>query len=247
MWGTVLALALWVATDPTRLVIVVVLMSRPRPRHNLLAYWLGGVAAGIAPGLGVFVLLLVLRDSLPMAMEDVRSTVARCTGGYFQIAIGVLALLIAALVSAGFPARQHAGVPTYGGAPPAPVLQPTTPTAFSRLTARVRHALQGGNPLVAFVIGLVSTMPPVDYLVVLIVIVSSGAAIRAQLSAVVMFTVVVLALVEVSLVSYLVMPAKTQAAVLQLQNWALTQRRRILIVVPAVAGILLVTAGIGSI
>jgi hypothetical protein len=180
-------------------------------------------------------------------MEDVRSTVARFTGGYFQIAIGVLALLIAALVSAGFPAGQHAGAPMYGGAPSAQVLQPTTPTAFSRLTARVRHALQGGNPLVAFVIGLVSTMPPVDYLVVLIVIVSSGAAIRAQLSAVVMFTVVVLALVEVPLVSYLVMPAKTQTAVLQLQNWAVTQRRRILIVVPAVAGVLLVTAGIGSI
>ena len=48
MWGTVLALALWIATDPTRLVIVVVLMSRPRTRHNLLAYWLGGVVAGIA-------------------------------------------------------------------------------------------------------------------------------------------------------------------------------------------------------
>jgi hypothetical protein len=247
MWATMLALALWVASDPTRLVIVVVLMSRPRPRHNLLAYWLGGVAAGIAPGLGVFVLLLVLRDSLPMVMEDVRSTVARFTGGYFQIAVGVLALLIAALVSAGFPARQHAGVPTCGGAPSAPVQQPTTLTAFSRLTARVRRALQGGNPWVAFVIGLVSTMPPLDYLVVLLIIVSSGAAIGTQLSAVVMFTVVVLALVEVPLVSYLVMPAKTQVAVLRLHNWALAHRRRILIVVPAVAGVMLVTAGIGSI
>jgi len=244
MWGTVLAFALWVATDPTRPFIVLVLMSRRQPRHNLLAYWLGGAAAGIAPGL---ILLLVLRDSLPMVMEDVRSGVARFTGGYFQIAIGVLALLIAALVSAGFPARQHAGVPTCGGAPSAPVQQPTTPTAFSRLTARARHALQGGNPWVAFVIGLVSTMPPVDYLVVLLIIVSSGAAIGTQLSAVVMFTVVVLALVEVPLVSYLVMPAKTQVAVLQLQNWALAHRRRILIVVPAVAGVMLVTAGIGSI
>ena len=244
MWGTVLALALWVATDPTRLVIGGVLMSRPRPRHNLLAYWLGGMAAGTVPGLGAFVML---RDSLPMVMEDVRFTAARFTGGYFQIAIGVLALLIAALVSAGFPARQHAGVPTYGGAPSAPVLQPTTPTASSRLTARVRHVLQGGNPWVAFGIGLISTMPPIDYLVVLIIIVSSGAAIGTQLSAVVMFTVVVLALVEVPLVSYLVMPAKTQLAVLQLQKWTVAHRRRILIVVPAVAGVMLVTAGIGSI
>lgn len=90
-------------------------------------------------------------------------------------------------------------------------------------------------------------MPPVDYLVVLIIVVSSGAAIRTQLSAVVMFTVVVLALVEVPLVRYPVMPAKTQVAVLRLQNWALTHRRRILIVVPAVAGVMLGTAGVGSI
>jgi hypothetical protein len=244
MWGTVLAFALWVATDPTRPFIVLVLMSRRQPRHNLLAYWLGGAAAGIAPGL---ILLLVVRDSLPMVMEDVRSTVARFTGGYFQIAIGVLALLIAALVSAGFPARQRAGISTYDRAPSAPALQPVTPTAFSRLTGRRRHALQRGNPWVAFVIGLVSTVPPVDYLVVLLAIVSSGAAIGTQLSAVVVFTVVVLALVEIPLVSYLVMPAKTQVAMLQLQNWFLAHRRRILIVVPAVAGVVLVAAGIGSI
>jgi Sap, sulfolipid-1-addressing protein len=245
MWGTVLALALWVATDPTRLVVGVVLMSRPRPRHNLIAYWLGGVAAGVVPGLGVFVLLLVLHNSVTKVIEEVRSTVACCTGGYAQIAVGVLALLIAALLSAGFPARLHAG-PTYGGAPSAAVPQPT-PTASARLAARVRHALQAGNPWVAFGIGLISTMPPIDYLVVLIIIVSSGTAIGVQLCAVAMFTVVVLALVEVSLISYLVMPAKTHAAVRQLQIWALANRRRIFIVVPAVAGVVLVTRGIAGI
>ncbi len=63
MWGTVLAFALWIATDPTRLVIVAVLMSRLRPKHNLLAYWLGGLAAGVVPGIGVFGLALALHNS----------------------------------------------------------------------------------------------------------------------------------------------------------------------------------------
>lgn len=236
MWGAVLAVALWVATDPTRLVIVVVLMSRLRPRHNLLAYWLGGMAAGIAPGLGWLMLMLVLHNSVTLAVGEVRSTAARFTGGYCQIAIGVVALLIAALVSTGFPAY-----------PSAPGVQPIAPTAISRLRVRVGRALRGGNPWVAFGIGLVSTMPPIDYLIVLIIIVSSGAAFGTQLSAVVMFTLVVLALVEIPLVSYLVMPEKTQVAVLQLQRFVLAHRRRILIVVPAVTGVLLVAAGIGSI
>jgi Sap, sulfolipid-1-addressing protein len=243
MWSTVLAIALWVSIDPTRLVIGGVLMTRPRPRHNLFAYWLGGLAAGVGPGLGAFVLL---RGSLLMVMEDARSTLARFTGGYFQIAVGVLGLLIAAGVSAGFPARLQTGVPGYGGAPSALVLQPK-PNPSARVIARMRHALQGGNPWVAFGIGVVSTMPPIDYLVVLIVIVSSGAAIATQLGAVVIFTVVVLALVEIPLVSYLVMPAKTQAAMLLLERWAVAHRRRILIVVPAVVGLTLVSAGISSI
>ena len=243
MWGTVLAIALWVSIDPTRLVIGGVLMTRPRPRHNLFAYWLGGLAAGVAPGVGAF---LLLRGPLLMVMQDARSTLARFTGGYFQIAVGVLGLLIAAGVSTGFPARLQAGVAGYGGAPSAAALQPT-PNPSARVIARMRHALRGGNPWVAFGIGVVSTMPPVDYLVVLIIIVSSGAAIVTQLGAVVIFTVVVLVLVEVPLVSYLVMPAKTQAAMLLLERWAVTHRRRILIVVPAVAGLMLVSAGISSI
>jgi len=247
MWATVLVLALWVATDPTRLVVVAALMSRVRPKHNLIAYWLGGVAAGIGPGIGVLGLMLVMRDSVPLIIEDMRSAVARFTGGYFQIAIGVFAMLVAALLSARFRARQHVEVPTYGGFPESPDRQPIAPTAIARIRARAGRALQGGNPWLAFGIGLVSTMPPIDYLVVLIVIVSSGAAFGTQLGAVVMFTLVVLALVEIPLFGYLVMPAKTQAVVLQLQRLTRVHRRRILIAVPAVAGVLLIAAGLGSI
>jgi Sap, sulfolipid-1-addressing protein len=239
MWVTVLVLALWASIDPARLAIGVVLISLPRPLHNLLAYWLGGVAAGIAASLGV-----LIPPHLPMPMEHVTSTIASFTGGYTRIAIGVLTLLIAALVAAGFPAHQHA---THGGAPSAPVLQPTTPTAFSRLTARAHHALEGGDRRVAFVAGLASVIPPVEYLAVLTTIVSSGAPIGTQLSAVVMFTLVVLALCEVALVSYLAMPAKTQAAMVLLHNWVRPHRRRILAVFAAVSGVLLVTTGIDAV
>jgi Sap, sulfolipid-1-addressing protein len=246
MWATVLVLAVWVATDPTRLVVVAALMSRVRPKHNLVAYWLGGLAAGIAPGIGVFGLMLVTHNSVPLAMEDMRSAVSRFTGGYFQIAIGVFALLVAAVLSARLRA-PHVEMPTYGGFPAAPSRRPIASTAIARVRARAGRALHGGNPWLAFGIGLVSTMPPIDYLVVLIVIVSSGAAFGTQLSAVVMFTLVVLALVEIPLVGYLVMPAKTQAVVLQLRRIALAHRRRILVAVPAVAGVLLIAAGLGSV
>ena len=247
MWGTLLVLALWIATDPTRLVIVAILMSRLRPKHNLVAYWLGGLAAGVVPGIVVFGMALMLHNSLPLVTDNARSTVARFTGGYFQIAIGAVALLIAAFVSTRRPARQKAGVLTHGGFPSGPGGPTIGSTAIARVRAWVGRALQGGNPWVAFGIGLVSTMPPIDYLLVLIIVVSSGAAFGTQLGAVVMFTLVVLVLVEIPLFSYLVMPAKTEAAVLKLRRLALVHRRRILITVPAVAGVVLIIAGIGGI
>ncbi|MEB4209236.1 GAP family protein [Mycobacterium sp. 94-17] len=247
MWATVLVLALWVATDPTRLVIVALLMSRLRPRRNLVAYWLGGLAAGIGPAAGIFGLMLATRSSVPPVMADMRSAASRFTGGYFQIVVGVIGLLIAAAVAARFRPRRHVEVPTYGGFPSAADRQPLTSTAIARMRARAGRALQGGNPWLAFGIGLVSTMPPIDYLVVLVVIVSSGAALGTQLGAVVIFTLVVLVCVEVPLVSYLVMPVQTHALVQRLRRFAVAQRRRILIAAPAVAGVLLIAAGLGSV
>ena len=45
MWSSVAVLALPMALDPVRLGINLLLISRPRPAQNLLAYWLGCVTA----------------------------------------------------------------------------------------------------------------------------------------------------------------------------------------------------------
>jgi hypothetical protein len=100
---------------------------------------------------------------------------------------------------------------------------------------------------VAFVAGLGTVIGPVEYLVVLTALVSSGAAIGTQFGALMIFTVVVLAAFEIALVSYLAMPAKTQAAMVLLQKWLYAHRRRVVAVISAVIGVLLVTAGMGSV
>jgi hypothetical protein len=97
-----------------------------------------------------------------------------------------------------------------------------------------------------FLFALTSSMPPVEFLVALGVIVASGAAVGAQIGAVVMYTVVVLALIEVPLVSYLVTPAKTQAMMLRLHSWVRAYRRQIFVAIATVGGLLLLTSGIFS-
>lgn len=244
MWGTVLVLALVAATDPVRLGTAVLLISRPRPMLNLLAFWLGGMTTGIAAALGV---LILLRDFTPIFMQNVASTAAGSTARHIQIAIGVLALLIAALIAVGFSARERARVPMPGGDPSALVLRPSTPTAFSRLSARAQDALDGGSLWVAFLAGLGMATPPVPYLAALVAILASGAAIGTQVSAAVIFTVVAFAVVEIPLVSYLATPAKTHAVMLQLHDWVRARRRRILAVVVAVVGVMLVATGMSSV
>ena len=46
MWGSVLGLALIAALHPFRLAIILLMVSRPRPVQNLLAYWVGSLAVG---------------------------------------------------------------------------------------------------------------------------------------------------------------------------------------------------------
>ena len=43
MWGSVLGLALMAALNPMRLGLALLMISRPRPGPNLLAYWAGGL------------------------------------------------------------------------------------------------------------------------------------------------------------------------------------------------------------
>ena len=90
MWATVFVMALGMATDPLRMGMVFLLMSRPRPVPNLLAFWLGGMTAGIGVAMAV---LLVLRDFALVVMKNLTSTVGGFMSGRTELAIGVLALL----------------------------------------------------------------------------------------------------------------------------------------------------------
>ncbi|MGO9157482.1 GAP family protein [Mycobacterium sp.] len=237
MWGTMLLLALPAVTDPVRLGIVVLLISQPRPMRSLLAYWVGGMASFIAVAVGM---LLLLRGFGQTLVHSMSAATASSTAQHIQIAGGLLALLIAARIVMGLSARQRGRVLTPGGDPSAPVLQPSTPTAFSRLWARAHGTLQGGSLWVAFVAG--AGLPPVAY-VALAAIAGSGAAVGTQLSAAVLYTIAQLAIVEVPLVSYLAMPARTQAVMLRLHNWVRARGREILAVILAVVGVLLVANG----
>jgi flagellar motor component MotA len=98
--------------------------------------------------------------------------------------------------------------------------------------------------LIAFVYG--GPAPSVA-LFVLAIIVASGAAIGTQVTATIAFVVVMLAVVEIALANYLAAPAKTEAVLRMLHEWARAHRRKILVAACAVGGVWMVANGMGSI
>jgi Sap, sulfolipid-1-addressing protein len=239
MWGTVLALALVAGADPVRIGIAVLLFSRPRPALHLVALWLGGMTVGVVLGLGV---LFGLHDVALAVMRRVELVTASSTVGQIQIAMGVLALVVAALIAVGFSARQRTRV-----AVPAddPSFEPE-PTALSRLSTRVLDALQAGPPWITFLVGVVISTD-FRYLGALTAILASGAALGTQVSAAAVYTVVALAFAEIPLATQLAAPARTRAVMSQVHDWVQARWRAVLGVIVAALGVLLMTTGMGHV
>ncbi|MGV0742791.1 GAP family protein [Mycolicibacterium sp. XJ870] len=248
MWSTLLGFAFLFAINPVLLAIIVLMVSRPRPVQNLLAYWAGSVMVTIPC---LLVPLLVLDATF--RADDVASPATNSVVRYFQLGMSVLALALAVLMIVRG-ARQRAQVPVPVGAasgpeadsdPPNPVASPfgrasDTPiegaSVFRRLLSRLQKAWEDGALWVAFVFGLGGFPPPPVVLFVGATIMAAGVPTGTQVLAVVVFVVAMFAVIEITLVSYLVAPTKTLAVLRPMHDWALAHRRQILIALFAVGG-----------
>ena len=242
MWGAVLFFAFNAAQDPVRIATVLLLISRPRPMRNLFAYWLGLMAMGFC---AVLAALFLLRDFMLPVMRVVTSATTNPVVPPIQIALGITALSIAAMLTAPSSVRQAAYALVPGGDPSAQVLRPKTPTVFSRLSWR--RLLEDGSPKMAFVAGLCTSTPPVEFWGGTMVILNSRAGAGMQVIAALVFTLLAYAIAEIPLVSCLVSPAKTQAAVMRLDGWLRAHRRPIFVFVVGAVGVFMVAKGLGKV
>ncbi len=168
---------------------------------------------------GGFVMGLSVGAVVLIALEARLPTSAHITLPRVQIVLGVLALLAAAIAAA-----------TTGRAR-------TPPAWLTRL-------LRGQSLWVAGVAGLGIALPSPDYLAALAVIAAGSATLATRYSALLVFTVVAFALVEIPLLAYLVAPERTRAAMTALNGWVRARRRREVAALLAVVGAVLLTAGL---
>lgn len=218
MWIPLLLMAVAVSLEPFRVGMTVLMISRPHPARQLLAFLAGGFAMGITVGvIGLF----LLRPALGSA---------EFTLPVVQIAVGAVVLVNAALVVMGVWGR---------GLEAANLAD----SRFGPFSARVRRLFQGPSLSTAAVAGLGIALPSVDYLAALALIVASGAATGMQLGALLLFNVLAFALVEIPLLCYLVAPDRTRAALTALYEWLRAQGSRGVGALLAVIGCVLLGVG----
>lgn len=237
MWGTVLALALVAGVDPGRIGIALLLFSRRRPLRHLVALWLGGLTVGVALAAGA---LLGLHDIALRVVHRVELATASSAVGQVQIAVGALALVVAAAIAIGFSARRRVATPV-----DAPSHRAES-TAFSRLSTRALDAVQAGPPWITFLVG-VGITTDFRYLGALTVILASGAALGSQVGAAAAYTLVGLVFAEVPLVCHLAAPVRTRALMSRVHDWVRARRRAVLGVIVAALGVFLLTTGMGHV
>jgi hypothetical protein len=263
MWSSVAVLALPIALDPVRLGVNLLLISRPRPAQNLLVYWVGCVTASFVL---LLVPLLVLHDTAMFSsfLHDLANpaTSASSTVRHVEIFLGVLVLAIAALMAVRWVTRRRARAADAKMATPVTDSDASSPisrllergqdapaegaSAIQRLLRHARNAWEGGALWVAFVIGFWAGPNPSLVMFSLATILASGAAIGTQIAAAVVFIVVSLAVVEIVLISNVVAPTKTQAALRRLHDWVRGYRQPILVAILTLVGIAFLAQGTGS-
>jgi Sap-like sulfolipid-1-addressing protein len=104
MWGSILVVALLFALNPGVLGVIVLLISRPRPVQNLLAFWFGSVVVSVPLLLVPLTMLHLAPTSISFAHD--LATPASPMARHIQIGMGMLTLLIATIMTVRFLVRR---------------------------------------------------------------------------------------------------------------------------------------------
>jgi hypothetical protein len=253
MWAAVFGVALMGALNPLRLSAILLVISRPRPVRSLLAFWVGAVTVAASLVLLPMFVLHDVHQVESLVREIGSSPVAR----HVKLGAGLVVLTMAVLmlvsivrrpgaavsekVSVTAAARENTGrhrapaewsTATNGGPP------------IQRMLGRTQEAWNRGSMWIALVIGFMSAPAPDAVLLVLAVVLTSGASIGIQLSAGVTYIVAMLVVVEAVIVSYAIIPARTERVLGRVRDWALRYRRQVVTAVLAMVGVGLTVTGI---
>lgn len=192
--GDVFFLAFIAALYPTLLAATTVMLMMPHPKRLLVGYLLGAAMTSITLGM---VIVFALQDS------GVLDTGKTTLGPGEDIALGLIALTIGFVLASGrderLAARRKARKAAKGKVKEGP--------------PRWQRELGRGSARVTFAVGAVLTLPGATYITALGRIADEELAVPLTVLSVLAFNLIMLALLELPLLSYTLAPEWTPRAI----------------------------------
>lgn len=224
MWATVVVMAAAVMFEPMRIGLAALMLNRPQPQRQLTAFLCGGLTMGVGAGaLTLFVFRATPLDSW------------RPSASAVQIAAGIVALMVAAMMATKLP---------WGRRTPDLTVPNRGVNALRINMIRTRDVLQGRSLWVAWLSGLTTALPSANFMGAVAVIMVSGEAAATQAQALLVFNLIAFTLVEIPLIGHLAAPRQTRRLMTALHLWMLTRTRRDAAALVAVGGCLMLGMGV---
>ena len=224
MVGNVVALGLSAAINPILVGVVLVTLASPRPKALLGAYVAGGMTFSVGLGIGAV--------SLASGTGAVKPTTST-TNGLVDLLLGLVLLAVAAWFATGRAERRHASKVA------ASADRPKKPSVSDRL-------LGGSRASMAFLAGVLLTLPSAMYVAALKDIAEAGVSTQEEILAVVLFNVLMLLPALIPLALLVVAPDGTKAAVERSDHWMHDHQKRLVTVVAGAIGVYLAGKGIAA-
>ena len=177
------------ALNPTLLAATMVMLFAAEPKRLMAGYLLGAYTSSVALGL---VIVFALQDS--GAVQTTQHTLSPIA----DIVLGLLFVLVAAVIHGDRDARLRER------------RRARAQAAAPKEAPRWRQALDKGSPRTAYVVGILLTLPGASYLVGMNHISHANASTIETALAVVVFSVIMLLLIEIPLLGFVVAPDATR-------------------------------------
>lgn len=228
MWTSVLVLAVALNFEPTRFVLVPMLLSRRQPLVQLLAYSVGSITVNLVFGL----LILFVFRSNPLGTDA-------SAGGKAQIAVGLVALIIAVIMairSRRIRPNEKVDAITFNG--------PDQARGIEKALVGARVILRkGSSPWFAGLLGMGVGLPSVDFMAVLVIIGTSHKPPLEQTAALVTFIIIGGLVILPVFIGYLFAPAKTLQYIERFAAWTRSRSQLEYSALVAFVGAVLVAVG----
>jgi Sap, sulfolipid-1-addressing protein len=201
--GSIILLAFGACFFPMLLACVAIMISRPKPRGLLIAFYAGGLLASVSTGIAVLAVFLNGQSVLGSTHTDPHPTVS--------IVAGSVGLLLAWLMVS---ARGNAMLDRWRSRHRRrkSSKQKDRPSWAERTLGRASWRI-------ALLVGAVINLPGPFYLLALGEIARGGYSTLQQLALILLFNAIMFLLLEVPLVGYLVRPEATAMQVKALSRW----------------------------